>query len=234
MNKETLINNYFEKTLSLEDQSQFDLLMKTDSEFAKEVLFQKNLKKAITLSEREVLKNTFKSFETTQPKTKVFKPWHWLSAAIVICSLGFYFSQNSTTAIYDDYYHSYPNVVLPTVRGENNNNLKSEAFLEYDNGNYQKSTTLFSEIYANDKQDYALFYKGLSQLELNKTVEAITTLKNIDLTKNNNFTPFVKWYLALGYVKENQKQNAIPLLKSLTETENPQKEIAEKLLEELE
>ena len=71
-------------------------------------------------------------------------------------------------------------------------------------------------------------------MELEKTKDAIITFKQFDLSKNNAFTPFVKWYLALSYLKENQKEKAIPLLKSLTETDNPQQEMAKKLLSELE
>jgi tetratricopeptide (TPR) repeat protein len=124
-------------------------------------------------------------------------------------------------------------VVAPTVRGENSEDIKSEAFYEYDNGNYEKSLVLFSKIYETDKDDYALFYKALSQMELQKTTEAIATFKQFDLGKNNAFTPFVKWYLALAYLKEKQQNKAIPLLKSLTENENPQEDQAQKLLEDL-
>jgi len=71
-------------------------------------------------------------------------------------------------------------------------------------------------------------------MELQKTTEAIVTLKQFDLSKNNAFTPFVKWYLALAYLKKDQKENAMPLLKTLSQTENPQQEMARKLLKELE
>lgn len=231
---ETLINNYFEKSLSSEEQDQFDFLMQNDANFSQEVNFQKNLKKAISLNERENLKKKLQSFETIKPKLWVFKPWYSAAAAIVICSFAFYLSQNSTASMYDEYYQTYPNVVAPTVRGENNSDIQSQAFAEYDNGNYQKSQQLFGLIYTSEKEDYALFYKGLSQLELNKTKDAIATFRTFDLTKNNNFIPYVKWYLALGYLKENQKENAIPLLQSLAKAENPQQEIAQKLLAELE
>lgn len=79
-----------------------------------------------------------------------------------------------------------------------------------------------------------MFYKALSQMELQKTTDAIITFEQFDLDKNNSFTPFVKWYLALAYLRENQQEKAMPLLKSLSEIENPQQEVAQKLLEELE
>lgn len=234
MDNETLINKYFEKSLSEEEQKQFDSLMKTDIDFAQEVAFQKKVKKAITLNERSDLKNKLQSFETSKPKVKSFKIWYVAASIVLLCGIGFYFAQNATSVIYDDYFQSYPNIVAPTVRGEMKEDSKSEAFFEYDNGNYKKSLELFSKIYDSENVDYALFYKGLSLMELEKTKDAIVTFKQFDLSKNNAFTPFVKWYLALSYVKENQKEKAIPLLKSLTETDNPQQEMAKKLLSELE
>jgi len=233
MEKETLINHYFEKLLSAEEQKQFDLLMESDVDFAKEVAFQKSLKKAITLNERAELKRKLTSFEPKKAKVKSFKIWYAAASLFLIAGLGFYFSQNSNTAIYEEFYQSYPNVVAPTVRGEQKEDTKSEAFYEYDSGNYEKSLALFSAIYESEKDDYALFYKALSQMELQKTNDAINTFKQFDLNKNNAFTPFVKWYLALAYLKDNQKENAMQLLKSLSENENPQQEMAQKLLTEL-
>jgi hypothetical protein len=233
MEKETLINHYFEKLLSVEEQKQFDLLMESDVDFAKEVAFQKSLKKAITLNERAELKRKLTSFEPKKAKVKSFKIWYAAASLFLIAGLGFYFSQNSNTAIYEEFYQSYPNVVAPTVRGEQKEDIKSEAFYEYDSGNYEKSLALFSAIYESEKDDYALFYKALSQMELQKTNDAINTFKQFDLNKNNAFTPFVKWYLALAYLKDNQKENAMQLLKSLSENENPQQEMAQKLLTEL-
>jgi tetratricopeptide (TPR) repeat protein len=234
MDTQKLIDAYFENSLSIEDQKQFDFLMETDNDFAKEVAFQKKLKKAITLNEREALKKNLQSFEKAKLKIKSFKMWYAAASIIAIFGLGFYFTQSSTSSsIYDKYYQSYPNVVAPTVRGENSDDIKAEAFYQYDNGNYKKSLELFSNIYTTDKDDYALFYKALSFMELNKTIEAIVTLNEFDLAKNNSFTPFVKWYLSLAYIKDNQKEKAIPLLKSLSKTENPQQEMAKKLLEDL-
>ena len=234
MDKETLINQYFEKTLSAEEQIQFDSLLESDVEFAEQVSFQLKVKKAITLNEREDLKKKLNSFEPKKAKVKSYKIWYAAASLFLIGGLGFYFSQNSNTAIYEEFYQSYPNVVAPTVRGEQKEDIKSEAFYQYDSGNYKKSLELFSTIYEAEQDDYALFYKALSQMELHKTNDAIGSFMQFDLNKNNAFTPFVKWYLALAYLKENQKKKAIPLLKSLSETENPQQEMAQNLLTELE
>jgi hypothetical protein len=235
MDKEQLLERYFENKLSQEEALLFQNYLETDASFAEEFAFQKNVKKAITLNERADLKQKLQSFETPKSAKKWLSKWSVAASIAVVLGAGYWFMNQSSNNIelYEDYYQSYPNVVAPNVRGENSEDIKSEAFYEYDNGNYEKSLVLFSKIYDTDKDDYALFYKALSQMELQKTTEAIATFKQFDLGKNNAFTPFVKWYLALAYLKEKQQDKAIPLLKSLTENENPQEDQAQKLLEDL-
>lgn len=233
MENEALIRKYFEYQLSEEEKMLFASLLQNDAAFAKEVEYQKNVKKAITLNEREALKQKLKSYEA-KPKLSTA---YWLSAAVVILFFGgltwFQLKPFSPEELYQEYYQSYPNVVAPTVRGDNEGNIKSDAFYEYDSGNYEKSLTLFSKIYADEGVDYALFYKAMSLLELNRYKEAIASFDLIETTDNNAFTPFVKWYKALSYLKLNEKGKAIELLRELAEKENPQQQMARKLLTEL-
>lgn len=233
MENEALIYKYFEQQLSEEEKVLFASLLQNDTAFAKEVEYQKNVKKAITLNEREVLKQKLKSFEA-KPK---FRTAYWLGAAVVILFLGgltwFQLQSTSPEKLYQEYYQSYPNVVAPTVRGDNERNLKSDAFYEYDSGNYEKSLTLFSKIYADEGVDYALFYKAMSLLELKRYEEAIASFDEFKTTDNNAFSPFVKWYKALSYLKLNEKGKAIELLNELAGKENPQQQMAKKLLTEL-
>lgn len=234
MENEDLLHKYFEQQLSEEEKVLFASLLQNDSEFAKEVEYQKNVKKAITLNERETLKQKLKSYEA-KPK---FRTANWLSAAVVILFLGgltwFQLQPSSPEKLFQEYYQSYPNVVAPTVRGESERNLKSDAFYEYDSRNYEKSLTLFSKIYADEGVDYALFYKAMSLLELKRYSEAIASFDEFKTTDNNAFSPFVKWYKALSYLKLNEKEKAILLLHELAEEENPQQFKAKELLDALE
>lgn len=233
MENETLLHKYFEQQLSDEEKVLFTSLLQNDAAFAKEVEYQKNVKKAITLNEREALKQKLKSYEA-KPK---FRTAYWYSAAVVILFLGgitwFQLQRTSTEKLYQEYYQSYPNVVAPTVRGDNERNLKSDAFYEYDSGNYEKSLTLFSKIYADEGVDYALFYKAMSLLELERHEEAIASFDQFKTADNNAFSPFVKWYKALSYLKLNEKEKAVLLLQELAKEENPQQFKAKELLDVL-
>lgn len=234
MENEDLLHKYFEQQLSEEEKVLFASLLQNDAAFAKEVEYQKNVKKAIILNEREAIKQKLKSYEA-KPK---FRTAYWLSAAVVILFLGgltwFQLQPSSPEKLYQEYYQSYPNVVAPTVRGDSERNIKSDAFYEYDSRNYEKSLTLFSKIYADEGVDYALFYKAMSLLELKRYSEAIASFDEFKTTDNNAFSPFVKWYKALSYLKLNEKEKAILLLHELAEEENPQQFKAKELLDALE
>ena len=232
MDKYSYIDKYFEGNLTDEENANFKIMLAEDQELAIALAYEKNVKKAIQLNERTHLKQQLHSFETSK---KPFK-WMYIAASIVIL-LGLFtwslFFNSNYDALYSDYYQTYPNTVLPTVRGENSLGIKSDAFYAYDAADYQKSEALFAEIYSKDAADYALFYKGVCLMELKKYNEAIVVFNQHNYDKKDNFEPFFRWYSALAYLKLGQKENAIKALETLTKIDNPQKEMALKLLSEL-
>jgi hypothetical protein len=70
-------------------------------------------------------------------------------------------------------------------------------------------------------------------MEIENYNEAIKTFNSHGYTKENNFTPFFRWYLALANIKLKNKNEAISILEKLANTDNPQKDAAERLLDEL-
>lgn len=232
MNKDTYIEHYFEGNLTAQELAEFKKMLENDPEFANSFSYQKNVKQAITLHQREALKKQLQSFESPKKRFK----WMYVAASL-IALLGLFtynlFFNTNYDALYNHYYQTYPNTVAPTVRGQNNLGIKSDAFYAYDTGDYQKSEVLFATIYATHREDYALFYQGLSLIELKKYDKALLVFNQQDFTKNNAFVPYIKWYSALAYLKLENKKEAIKTLKNLSKTENPLQESAQKLLSDL-
>ena len=235
MDHEELIEKYFAKSLSNDEKSLFDQLMQTNETFREQVVYEEEVQKAITLNERQALKEKLQSFETKKPKRN-YTIWYAAASFAVMLGIGYWTFSNQvdTNAVYEEYYQSYPNVVAPTVRGENSTDIKSEAFYSYDSGDYTKALTLFSKLYDTEKEDYSLFYKSLSLMELKRYDEALTSFEQFDLQKNNGFTPYVKWYKALTLVKLEQEEKALVLLQELANSTNPMQKMAKELVSELE
>lgn len=237
MNKDLLLNNYFEGNLSNEEKQQFNELLSNDLEFKAEFEFQKKAKIAVALSEREKLKSQLKEIENSIKLKNNNRTWLSLAASIiVILSLGFLFFWNSFSKndnLYADFYETFPNIEAPTTRGENTLNIKSEAFFAYDSKDYKKAIELFSEIYKIEKSDYAIFYIGLSEMELNEHKKAIDTFSLFQGDSNNNFYFYIKWYKALCYLKENDIENSKKLLNEIVKTANAFQSKSKELLSKL-
>ncbi|MBM6500527.1 tetratricopeptide repeat protein [Flavobacterium macrobrachii] len=235
MDHEELIEKYFANSLNNDEQSMFDQLMQTNQTFREEVVYEEEVQKAIRLNERQALKKKLQSFETKKTKRN-YTVWYVAASFAIMLGIGFWTFSNhvDTNAVYEEYYQSYPNVVAPTVRGENSTDIKSEAFYSYDSGDYAKALTLFSKLYDTEKEDYSLFYKSLSLMELKRYEEALTSFEQFDLQKNNGFTPYVKWYKALTLVKLKQEEKALVLLQELANSTNPMQKMAKELVTELE
>ncbi len=216
-----LIDKYFSNSLNPKEQLLFNDLLQSDKDFKKEFIFQKDLKKIISIQQQKDLKSTLQQFEENVQKksTVLFIPKKWLVAAslALLIGLGFWFVKNhyfiSSEQLFSQHFEPYRNIVRPIERGENENSLEFKAFVAYEGGNYYKSINLFNSV-DNSEDTYILFYKAMSYLEVNKTSEAINILLPIATSKNYkesdlNFDELANWYLGLAYLKMNENNKAI-------------------------
>lgn len=236
MNRELLLEKYFENSLSAEEKIEFDRLLAADEDFAKAFAFERDVKKAFTLNERAKLKQKLKSFDEVKTVKISTSKWYYAVACLIVIagfSVWLSLKQASNEELFQTYYQTYPNVVAPTVRGTQLEDIKTKAFEAYDNGEYQLAAKLFDEIYTKDQSDFALLYQSLSLMEMKEYDAAKQNFKKFDYTKSNQFSNYFKWYLALAELQTNDKENAINRLKELISVVNPMQEMAKKLLAEL-
>jgi len=233
---EDLINKYFEKKLTANELEEFEDKLKTDSQFKAEFEFQKSVHSAIHLKERTEIQNLVASFEKPKQQTNW---WKYAVAALILIVGGWvvlkqFLNKPNPSELYMSYYQTYPNVIAPNVRGENEETLIKRAFMAYDSGDFLLATQLFGELKTQISEDYVVFYEGLSYLEVNKAAKTIALFENKKFTNSDaQLENYRKWYLALAYLKTGKKEQAVEILKGLSITENPQKDQVLKLLEEL-
>ncbi len=216
MDQEELINAYLEGTLSTEDQQIFENLIAQNPEYKAELEAQRKIKAAITLSERESLRDFISDLDTTRTKPKTsLKSWLFSATAACLVVLVGYFlwttlSMSPGEKLFARHYETYPNLVAPTTRSESSNDLKANAFLAYDNGDFKQAAALFEQLQAQPDSDYALLYLGICQLELGRPEKAIPVLNLVSSTSESK--EIASWYEALGYFKLNMlEKGKIPL-----------------------
>lgn len=222
MNKEELLENYFSRILTLDEQKNFDTLLKSDVEFKEDYDFQLDLKNAIKNKERSKLKEKLKSYEVSiNKKNKSKFNWNQLSIAasiVLLVSVG-WLGYNSLFGLdYDDYYNSnynqYPNTVVNITRSDSNQSLERKAFVAYESGDIVSAIKYFNELKKDKNLEYLNFYLAQSYLKQDNLSKAIEFFEK-NISEGKVFTAESYWYNALAYLKKEDKINAKKYLEKL-------------------
>ncbi|MFD2916600.1 tetratricopeptide repeat protein [Psychroserpens luteus] len=242
MNSNELIENYFSKNISKQELLEFNHLYKTNPEFKEEVDFLKAIKSVSEVEDDVEFKKQLTSYESEYAHKEKSIISKWLKpltavAALLIIALSINFLINSSInedKLFATYFEPSKNVSSPIVRSETDKTALNNAFITYNEMNYEQAIPLFDNAYNNTKNSELLFYEGNSLLVLGKIEEAIEIFKE-HLTYNDALTNRTHWYLALAYVKTKQLEKAKVELKALINSEETFKKTeASSLLEKLE
>lgn len=240
MEREILIEKFIQNRLSTEEMSVFIELLEKDKSLNKEVKLQVSLKKVVEKNDDSNFRNLISDIEskTVKPKQK-YAYVKWLVAASIILVLGLsYFltlEKNATGQdLFADYFEPYRNIIQPVQRSSDlEQNEKEIAFMAYDHGDYEKAQLLFSSLYTTTDESYYLFYKANALLKLERADEAIPLLLEYNKT-NDTLKEKSNWYLALAYLKLNDRPNAKKSLKTVVSDGKFKTKEAKKLLKQFE
>ena len=127
----------------------------------------------------------------------------------------------SSEKLFAQYYEPFENQSSMALRGgdEKAESIESEllqrALSEYDKTNYAESIELFNSIPDNSENKLSVWmYKGNALLHEGQVDKAIIMFQNI-INENAGFEVHAKWYLSLCYIKNEDFQNAKPLLEEI-------------------
>lgn len=241
MDKTTLINGYFEGALSQNQLEEVNQLLETDSDFADDFEFQKQLQISLRKEERGEIKELFSGLQTENraTETKVFQLRPWLAAASVALLAGlaswfFFFNTPdlNSDALYAANFAPYDNVIHPIERGSQPEDLKTKAFTAYENREYPKALELFKELYTKQNDSYIDFYSAMVLMQLNRQKEAIELLEGY-IEKEGELKDRASWYLALAYLKLDDIGASKAQLKNLIELNTFKTDAAKELLSQL-
>lgn len=117
--------------------------------------------------------------------------------------------------LFDTYFTPFINAIEPVNGDEISEDNTTKAFVAYENKDYAKAEGLFFTIYRKEKKSFALFYAAMSQMAQGKMQEARTMLKIYLNYPNDSFTTQAHWYMALTYLKEGKRDDAIRKLNKI-------------------
>lgn len=218
MNREKLIEKYILNKLTTEEKAVFEELLKKDTDFKNEVKLHSNLKEVIKKEDALNFRNLISDIEDNNTiKKRSYTKWLVAASIAVLFGLTYFLTENnktSTNNLFTDYFEPYRNVIQPIERGNSQQDEKTISFTAYENGEYEKAIELFTKLYTNTKESYYLFYKANALLKLEKANDAVPLLLEHLKTKDT-LTEKSQWYLALAYLKLNNKVEAKKVLKKV-------------------
>lgn len=244
MDKEHLLYNYFSNQLTVQEEQQFNELMKTDMDFKKQFDFENDLKQVIRNKESDNLKAKLIGYEKeindvpvkTLPRTN-YRKWAMAASVALLIGLGWLgynnFSGTDYNALYNDNFQEYPNTVYAITRGaDTDSSLEREAYAAYETNDNTKAIQLFTELKETSDSENIDFYLAQSYLKNNQLEEAITLFNKV-IEGKGEFAPQALWYVSLSYLKDKQKDKATKSLNLLIADGRYKKTDAENLLDEL-
>lgn len=199
------------------------------------------LKKQDIISLRQKLAAIEKSREKKIPVGKKKKSPVYLKYAAVIAvmvtigTISIVSNKNlSSDEIFSKFYKEY---TPPTVQrtGTSVTNEDFTLALEfYNTHDYEKAASLFSKVLKNNPGDMqSVLLKGVSNFEYKKYPEAKQSFINVISDNNNLFIETAKWYLALCYVKTDEREKAIQHLEAIKNEGGIYEDAAKKIIRKL-
>ncbi len=238
-----LILKYIDKEATVEEVAEVERRLLSDPELQKMHNEYKNLPAGIRyheltarLEQLRALEKALPPVEIETPMMRMYKsPGTWLATAAVIAlaAISFVlFNGESNADLYAKNFEPYPNVFEPTQRGENTSDKRATAFAMYEQGNYERAATLFTELLAEKKEPELLLLLGNSNMSLDRIDEA----KNNFLTLIHDFDGLdeqAKWFLSLCYLKSGEREQAKLIWEELGDPKITYSDKAKRLLKEV-
>lgn len=192
-----LSDNYFEKNRFNEAdyKSEKERLNPIFKKMKEEFFVEEKTDEGKKIRNNEI--NLIKAEKNTPKNTPIIRkllPFVTLAAAAALLLFVFnpFVNNMSPTQLADQYFEAQ---TVNNIRGE------------LDNENLQKTPR-------------ELLAQGSEQYEAGRMGEAIQTFQQVAANSSETFTDAANWYLALCYLKQNQPENAKPLLIKLQTSKN--------------
>ena len=239
-----LVEKYFDAELNEAELKNFTTRIQSDDNFRLLVEQEKALIAAIrfegaaaNLQYLEDLESKLQKETPILLESRSTKWYYYAAAAVIGMTILVAVFMNSfkekPDQLFQAYFAPYPNMFEPTTRSaESVDSKRADAFQAYEQGDYQKAATLFTDLLKDNKEPGMLLLLGNSNLMLGKLDEAKANF----ITLNKDFDDLdmqAKWYLSLCYLKNGEMDKAQLLLKELAGTEISYATKAKELLEKV-
>lgn len=214
------IDLYLKGLLSVEEKKLFEQKLQADNIFRQQVEIIAALRKGIQAVGRKEMLEEMKAWDKKAPPLVQTIPlWRQAGlmriAALLIIGISIFLlwpKERAKSDLFAKYFDPYPNVVMPTVRGNEreDSTIIQKAYRAYDQGNYTEAIALFEA--ASSQDEYVRMYLANSYLAGGQGEKAISILEKLQ-AKSKLFAEEARWYLVLAHLQSGNKEQASRLLR---------------------
>ena len=198
------------------------------------------LKDQDIISLRNKLSKIEKRRETNVQVGKSKKPASLKYAAVIagvvlIGSIALFSRKNlSSDEIMSRYYKAYePLTSQRSVQSEADEDF-TQAIEFYDTHDYKNAAVYFSKVVKKEPKDmYSTLLNGIANFENNKYPEAKLSLGKVIDNNSNYYIDQAQWFLAMCYIKTDEKEKAIQLLENIKKEGGVYRNAAKKIIRNL-
>jgi tetratricopeptide (TPR) repeat protein len=186
---------------------------------------------------QQVLKDAEKGYlmEGKTPFNRIRLMWYTSAAVLIIAlSTATYFfirnSQQRTADLYAAFFEPYikSDKVFELTRSSDDFYYAVQVF---EAGDFSRATVLFSNLSdSSELRVYALFYAGLTSIELGRWEDAINSFKQAIGCGENQMSYVSRWYLGLCYLRIDDEESAKKQFEVLSSEKNPYSRKARQIL----
>lgn len=220
MKQDNRIDRYLSDKMEVSEKNTFENDLISDQELKKQTDRRRILISGIKTGFKSEFKEKLISEDKQLNKngrSVLIKYVSGIAAALIIGFLSYILLVNKkadTANLYAEYYRPYPNIETPLSRSEDTN---INPYYLYESGNYRDAIKEFGTIIKDNSKDNqsALFYTGISYMELfefNKAIECLKVMANNDTSR---FSRPALWYISLAYIYIDNTEMATEYLQQL-------------------
>lgn len=154
------------------------------------------------------------------------------ASLLLVITLRFLLPTSNPEALFASYYKSYPNYVVNVERSNSKlNNLYTQSFHHYEQGNYTKAIEGFKQILTQTSEVEVAFYLSLSYVAIDSFEKALPLLVQTTKAPAHRFSEPAYWYAALTALRLDKKKEAKYWLEQLAKKSGSYSSKASQLLE---
>ncbi len=229
----TKLNQFIDKELDPEEEILLSEEISNSKELQDQISFLKEVNESI--AEQDILEYRQKISQLVHPTTSWTPVKRYLflgiaAAIVLLFSMITFLQPKNIEYAFSDYYSPYK-VDIRTRSSAVSDNEMNTALKLYQAEKYEAAyTALVDYTNSNSNDSAGKYYLGICSIQLNKNKQAESCLKEVINANSLGYDLHAKWYLAMVYLKDKQKDKALHLLTELADSDNYYSHDARKIL----